>query len=105
MTSDAHKKAWGLGDAPAQTPAPKTKVPAPAQAKTPEAGVPDRRVTLNLPPELYHAVAQLALDADGTLMLPRVSIQRAMRAMLRAATQDDVVRAVVIDMLRRESGR
>lgn len=59
------------------------------------------RVNLSLPPALYRDVQQWALDADGTLMLPRVSVQNALRAMIRACLTDEQAKAAALAQVRR----
>ena len=51
---------------------------------------------------MYRDVERWATDAAATLGKPRVSIQDAMRAMLRAAVLDKSISLVVIDLLRRD---
>ncbi len=116
MTARGHQKAWGITDTPASTPdtsppsgeaaaspAPKARVK-PASA-APAAKPADVRVTLNIPPELYRQLRKWADSAADDLGVPRVSQQDALRAMIGAVTLDKSIGLVVIDMLRRESGR
>lgn len=58
------------------------------------------RVTLNLPPALYRDIERWALDAADTLSMPRVSIQDALRAMIRACITDEQARSAAIDSVR-----
>ena len=75
------------------------KRPAPAPNAV---GDPKARVTLNLPASMYRDVERWATDAAATLGKPRVSIQDAMRGMIRAAVLDKSIGVVVIDLLRRD---
>lgn len=76
---------------------------APAAGKTAISTKP-ARVTLNLPPALMRDVERWTVDAAGELDVPRVSIQDAMRAMIRAAVSNSAVTGVVVDLLRQDQG-
>jgi hypothetical protein len=73
-----------------------------AGSKTEARPVRPARVTLNLPPALMREVERWALGAAETLMLPRVSTQDAMRAMLRACTADDEASGAALAQLRQD---
>jgi hypothetical protein len=60
------------------------------------------RITLNLPPALMRQVERWALDAAETLMLPRVSTQDAMRAMLRACVSDNEASNAALAQVRQD---
>lgn len=87
----------GLRRAAAPPPVPPAPAAPPAAADEPKA-----RVTLNLPAPLYRDVERWTIDAAGTLGVPRVSVQDALRGMIRAAVADQVVTGVVLDLLRRD---
>ena len=65
---------------------------------------PKARVTLNLPASMYRDIERWAMEAAGTLGVPRVGIQDAMRAMIRVAVLDKSIGVVAVDQLRRERG-
>lgn len=71
----------------------------------PPAEEPKARVTLNLPAPMYRDLERWAMEAAGTLGVPRVGIQDALRAMVRVATVDELVTSMVVDQLRRERGQ
>lgn len=79
--------------------APPAAAPAAPPAPADEAKA---RVTLNLPAPLYRDIERWAIDAAGALGVPRVSVQDALRGMIRAAVADQVVTGVVLDLLRRD---
>jgi hypothetical protein len=54
------------------------------------------RVTLNIPPELFRQLAHWAEEAAVTLDVPRVPVQDALRAMIRATTADKTAGDVVL---------
>ena len=58
------------------------------------------RITVDLPPEEYETLGRLV----GSIPVgpPRLSINRAVRAMIRATAADPIVREVVTDLLCRE---
>ena len=70
----------------------------------PDDFVQDRRADLDLNEDDYKALnrwagsAAIAVNPDH----PRLSLAQALRAMIRATTADEVVTAVVLDLLRRE---
>jgi hypothetical protein len=81
-----------------------------AEPDAPEAGktairTKPARVTLNLPPSLMRDVEQWTVEAAATMDVPRVSVQDALRGMIRAAVLDKSIGLVVIDLLRRENSR
>jgi hypothetical protein len=61
------------------------------------------RVTLNLPPSLMRDVERWALDAAESLVMPRVSTQDALRAMIRACLTDDEASSAALAQVRQES--
>lgn len=63
---------------------------------------PKARVTLNLPASMYRDIERWSVDAAGSLGIPRVSVQDAMRAMLTACILDGSIGLVAIDLLRRQ---
>ena len=63
------------------------------------------RVTLNLPPSLMRDVEQWTVEAAAAMDVPRVSVQDALRGMIRAAILDKSIGLVVIDLLRQDGGR
>lgn len=58
------------------------------------------RVTLNLPPSLYRDIERWALDAAETLVIPRVSVQDALRAMIRACLTDNEASSAALASVR-----
>jgi hypothetical protein len=62
------------------------------------------RITVDLAPADYQALNRWVASAGVTLDQPvsRLSLARALRAMIRAAAADDVVTGVVLDLLRRD---
>jgi hypothetical protein len=65
---------------------------------------PNARVTLNLPPELYREVKQWCVDASEALGRPNVSVQDAMRAMVRASCTNPAAVKAAISQLRKGDG-
>ena len=59
------------------------------------------RITLDLNPELYRQLTQLADSAAVALDVPRVALADAMRAMIRVTAESP---DKVLEMLRRERG-
>ena len=59
------------------------------------------RITLDLNPELYRQLTQLADSAAMTLDVPRVALADAMRAMIRVTAESP---DKVLELLRRERG-
>jgi len=86
-----------VGPAPASQPAP---VPAPIR----EEGQPVKpaRVTLNMPPELYRELDCWTSTAAEAIDVPRVSIQDALRAMIRAGMHDKAAEAAVLAQLQQQ---
>lgn len=62
------------------------------------------RVTLNLPPDLYRQLARWADTAAEAIDVPRVGVQDALRAMIRAVIDDTPATVVALDRLRRDRG-
>lgn len=62
----------------------------------------DARVTLNLPAAMLRDVERWALAAAETLVLPRVSTQNALRAMIRACLADDEASSAALAQVRQE---
>lgn len=60
------------------------------------------RVTLNLPPAMLRNVERWALDAAETLVVPRVSTQDALRAMIRACLTDNEASSAALAQVRQE---
>jgi uncharacterized protein (DUF2236 family) len=62
------------------------------------------RITVDLAPADYQALNRWLARAGVELDQPvsRMTLARALRAMIRAAAADDVVNAVVLDLMRRE---
>ncbi len=79
--------------------------PAAAAAPASPAAAPARpaRITLNMPPELYRQLQRWAGDAAEALDRPRVGVQDALRAMIRATVSGTAAEAV-IGQLRAENG-
>jgi hypothetical protein len=80
-----------------------------AEADTPAAGktairTKDARITLNLPPSLLRDIERWALGAADTLVMPRVSTQNALRAMIRACLTDDEASSAALAQVRQETG-
>jgi hypothetical protein len=71
------------------------RAPAPTPAKP-------ARVTLNMPPELYRELDRWTRDAADAIGLPRVSIQDALRAMVKAGIRDSTTEAAVLTQLRQQ---
>lgn len=90
----------GVGTVPAASANQAAAVPDPA----PAGAEPKARVTLNLPASMYRDIERWTTEAAGTLGVPRVGIQDAMRAMLQAVVLDKSIGLVAIDLLRRERG-
>lgn len=84
--------------------APVSPVPeAPITARSPEGPPPKpARVTLNMPPELYRELSRWTDGAADELGVARVSVQDALRAILRAGIRATSARAAVLDELRNE---
>jgi hypothetical protein len=62
------------------------------------------RVTLNFPdPSLLREVEHWAAEAAETLGLPRVHVQKAMRAMLRACVTDTGAMAAALAEIRKQA--
>jgi len=57
------------------------------------------RVTLNMPPDLYRQVQRWADDAAEALDRPRVGVQDALRAMIRACISDQAARGEALARL------
>jgi hypothetical protein len=57
-------------------------------------------VTLNMPPELYRELDRWTSTAAKAIDVPRVSIQDALRAMIRAGIRDKAAEAAVLTQLR-----
>lgn len=60
------------------------------------------RITVDLPPEAYRALAEWTTRAATELDTPKVTIADAIRAMVKVTALDNGISAVVVDMLRRE---
>jgi hypothetical protein len=58
------------------------------------------RVTLNLPPELYRQLARWCDSAAVAVDSPRVSIQDALRTMIRTTLRETAVTGAMLDDLR-----
>lgn len=58
------------------------------------------RVTLNMPPDLYRELDRWTSGAAEAIGEPRVSIQDALRAMLRAGMRNQAAEAAVLAELR-----
>jgi hypothetical protein len=82
-----------VGTAPLTTPA---ETPTPVQKESPARPA---RVTLNMPPELYRELDRWTSTAAETIDVPRVSIQDALRAMVRAGMRDKAAEAAVLTQL------
>jgi hypothetical protein len=89
----------GIGTPPAAE-QPAAATAAPAAPRGPH--TPPVRVTLNLPPELYRQLTRWADQAADQLDRPRVSVQDALRAMVRAGVADATPGSPVLEELRRE---
>ena len=63
---------------------------------------PTHRVALNLPPELYRQLQRWADDAAEQLDRPRVGVQDALRAMIRASLINSSARAAALAELENE---
>ena len=61
-----------------------------------------RSAGTGLPPELYRELDRWTSDAADAIGLPRVSIQDALRAMVRAGIRDKAAEAAVLAQLRQE---
>jgi hypothetical protein len=72
-----------------------------APASTPP-DEPKARVTLNLPASMYRDIERWSTEAADALGVPRVSVQDALRAMIRATILDKSIGLVAIDLLRRD---
>ena len=83
-----------VGPAPAAT---TSSVPAPRDIPVKPA-----RVTLNMPPELYRELDRWTSSAAEAIGVPRVSIQDALRAMVKAGMRDSTAEAAVLAELRRQ---
>jgi GTP-sensing pleiotropic transcriptional regulator CodY len=59
-------------------------------------------VTLNMPPELYRELDRWTSSAADAIGVPRVSIQDALRAMVKAGMRDSTAEAAVLAELRRQ---
>jgi hypothetical protein len=87
---------------PIPTPQPPTPAaPAPGGGETVQKPA---RVTLNLPPELYRELDRWTTTTADALGVPRVSIQNAPRAMIRASIHDPNAEAAVLAQLRQQDG-
>lgn len=62
------------------------------------------RVTLNMPPELYKQLMRWTGTAADALDVPRVSVQQALRAMIRGVTSEPELTAKIIHDVRVELG-
>ena len=60
------------------------------------------RVTLNLPPELFRDLDRWTTSAADQLERPRVPVQNALRAMIRAVTSGGPASDAVLTQLERE---
>lgn len=60
------------------------------------------RVTLNMPPELYRELDRWTSTAAEAIDVPRVSIQDALRAMIRAGMYDKAAEAAVLAQLQQQ---
>jgi len=89
------RRAVGPAPAPAET-----TPPAVAVTKSADRPVKPARVTLNMPPDLYRELDRWTRDAADAIGLPRVSIQDALRAMVRAGMRDNQAEAAVLAQLR-----
>ncbi len=78
--------------------------PAPVAVGRPAAEEPKARVTLNLPASMYRDIERWSTEAADALGVPRVSVQDALRGMIRAAILDKSIGLVVLDLLRRDQG-
>jgi hypothetical protein len=58
------------------------------------------RVTLNMPPEPYRELDRWTSDAADAIGLPSVSIQDALRAIVKAGMRDSAAEAAVLAQLR-----
>jgi hypothetical protein len=85
-----------VGPAPASQPVPG---PVPTREDQP---VKPARVTLNMPPELYRELDRWTSSAAEAIGVPRVSVQNALRAMLRAGMRNKTAEAAVLVELRQE---
>ncbi len=63
------------------------------------------RITLNLTDETGREIQQWALDAAETLVMPRVSIQDALRAMIRACLTDDEASSAALASVRQDAAQ
>jgi hypothetical protein len=95
------RAAGGTGPQAAVSPVPEAPITARSSAETPQKPA---RVTLNMPPELYRELSRWTDGAADELGVARVSVQDALRAMLRAGIRDAGARGAVLDELRREPG-
>jgi hypothetical protein len=80
---------------PPEAPAPRSLAPGQQPPKP-------ARVTLNMPPELYlyRELERWTLTAADAVGVHRVSIQDALRAMIRAGIHDSAAEAAVLGQLR-----
>jgi hypothetical protein len=85
-----------VGSGPASQPA-----PAPALIREGQPVKP-ARVTLNMPPELYRELDRWTSTAAEAIDVPRVSIQDALRAMIRAGMHDKTAEAAVLVQLQQQ---
>ena len=90
-----------VGSSPADQPAPAEPVPTQIRPTQTEPVKP-ARVTLNMPPELYRELDRWTSGAAEAIGAPRVSIQDALRAMLRAGMRNQAAEAAVLAELRQQ---
>jgi hypothetical protein len=62
----------------------------------------DARITLNLPPQLYRDLVRWADTTAEALDVPRVSVQQALRGMIREVTSNPAVSAKIMSSVREE---
>jgi hypothetical protein len=63
------------------------------------------RITLNLPPQLYRELIRWTGTAADALDVPKVSVQQALRGMIRAVTSEPMLAAKVMHDVRGELDR
>ena len=87
----------GVGAAPEAGASPGAPAPAPVAVAEPE---PKARVTLNMPASMYRDLERWATEAAGSLGVPRVGVQDALRGMIRACLTDAQARAAALASVR-----
>lgn len=73
------------------------------QLATPAVRTKPVRITLDLDPALYKELTGWANEAAAKAELPRLSLARSLRAMIRVTLADHGIAAVVVDQARHDS--